>query len=179
MNDPELIRGLFKKTEKIKMYQNEIDEELLYTESWLDKFINDMDVVENRLKEIKSEEESGFRKKGHGEELHISEEDFEKMLEKLLEGPLQNLGNKISQRILDKLKDLKSASYDVRKSKIKELKELAASEEVDLSGLFREKIRSNLEDTGIEEREIKGIDKSLERLRKMTEDREKDRQEEE
>ena len=161
-----LMRELSNKTEEIKKFQDELDKELLYTEDWLDKSIEVMNVMERRLKQLKSERDS-LRKKSTVEKPHISEQDFERMLEKVLQGSMQSLGNKISQKILDKLKDLKSASYEVRKIKIRELKELVDSEQVDLSQLFREKIKSNIDDIGVEEQEVRGIDKSLEKLRRM------------
>ena len=91
----------------------------------------------------------------------------------MLQNPMEDLGDKISRKILEKLKDLKGVSGRAREAKIKELKDLADDELVDLSKLFREKVESNIEDIGVEEKETKGIDKSLERLRRMRQGKDK------
>jgi len=162
------MRGLKKRVEGIKKSQSELNEELLYTETWLDKFMYNMDSVNIRIKEIQPRK-AGLPVEPGGDKPHMSEEEFKVLLERLLRGSLEHLGDKISQRILDKLKELKSASGALREVRIKELKEAADSGLVDLSKLFREKIESNIEDIGVEEKEAKGIGESLEKLRKMRE----------
>ena len=165
-----LVKGLYKKIEDIKKSQDELDGEFFYTRNWLDELTHNMDSLSQHLKQITSEKVS-LESNHKGEKSYVLEEDSKKLLERLLQGSLQDLGDKISRRILDKLRDLQGTSGPLRETKIKELKEIADSESVDLSRLFQEKVESNIEDIGIEEKEAKGIDKDLEKLRRMRQDK--------
>ncbi|MBF0384238.1 MAG: hypothetical protein HQL27_00050 [Candidatus Omnitrophica bacterium] len=89
-------------------------------------------------------------------------------LEKLLQGSLDALGNKISDKLMGMLRELKSLPADVRYSRMQEIKQAADAELVDLSALYKyNEVQSNIEEVGVEEKETKGIDKNLERLRKL------------
>ena len=162
------IQNIFKRIEGIKESQSKLDEELLYVGKWLDELIDNMDSVSKCLKEIGAQR-AASQSKPKTEKTYMSEQDFKALLEKLLQGSLEHLGDKISGRIMDKLKELKETSGPQREVKIKELKEVADSETVDLTKLFHEKIESNIDQIGVDEKESKGIDKSLEKLRKMKE----------
>ena len=172
MSYDNLVRSLTKKVKAIRKSQSKLDRELLYMEKWLTELTDNMESVDRRIAGIESKEKATEPKPISGKP-RMSEEDFKAMLEKLLQNPMEDLGDKISRKILEKLKDLKGVSGRAREAKIKELKDLADDELVDLSKLFREKVESNIEDIGVEEKETKGIDKSLERLRRMRQGKDK------
>lgn len=166
MHYDSMIQGLLKRAEDIKRSQDQLEEESLSAQSRLDAFLDTMDTVHKRLIRLESQKgDTQLRSKS--EQPSLSQEDFKALLEKLLQGSLDGIGDKISQRILDKLNDLKGLTGASREAKIQEIKQAADAEMVDLSKLFGEKIESNIEDIGVEEKETKGISKSLERLRKM------------
>ena len=95
--------------------------------------------------------------------------DFASNLEALLEKSLDKLGDKVSDRILKMLERLQGTEGPAREEQLRAIKQAADEELVDLSNLFmhQEGIKSNLEDIGVDEKEAKGIDKNLERLREL------------
>lgn len=102
----------------------------------------------------------------------MSLEDFKGYIEKLLQGSVEAVGDKVSNKIAAMLKDLRSLSGAAREAKIQQIQDAAISESVDLSSLFKheqENVQSNLGELGVEEKESKGIDSSIEKLRKMRE----------
>ena len=161
----ELTRDLSRREEDIRTSQSELEKELLSLGAELDNFIGTTDSLKRRLEDFKSAPEAGTAE----EKPRMPGEEFKEVLERLLQGSLDQLGDKISQKILNKLKDLKGVSGPVKESKIRELKELADSEMLDLSKLFSEKVKSNIRDIGVKEKETKGIDESLKKLREMRE----------
>ncbi len=166
-----LIKDLSERVEGMRKSQSDLDGELLYTETWLDQLIDNMDSVNRNLKQAKSGKVSS-EPEPVSKKVHMSEEDFKTQLEKLLEGSLEHLGDRISDKILNMLREVKETSGLTRVRKIKEFKEIAESELVDMSKLFlHEKLESNIEQIGVEEKESMGIDKSLKKLREMKEDK--------
>jgi len=165
MNYDELMRDLSKREEDIRASQIGLEKELLFLGAELDSFIASTESLKKRLEDFKSAPEI----KTAEERPRLSGEEFKESLERLLQGSLEQLGDKISQKILNKLKDLKGLSGPVKESKIRELKELADSEMLDFSKLFSEKVKSNIRDIGVKEKETKGIDESLKKLREMRE----------
>ena len=99
----------------------------------------------------------------------LTEDEFRARLEKLLEGSLENLGDKISQKIANQLKDLKGLVGVDRDVKIRQIQQSGDYESLDFGTIFQDKIESNIDEIGVEEQEAKGVDKSLEKLRKMKE----------
>lgn len=165
-----LIHGLFKRLQEIKRSQGLFEEEFVSSQSRIDKFIDTIDSVNKRLNEMAPGKAVSQLEPKAGKP-HMSQEDFAALLEKLLRGSLEGLGDKISQKILDKLQDLKGSTAETRDAKIQELRTIADAELVDLSRLFNEKVESNIEEIGVEEKETRGIDKNLERLRKIKGDK--------
>jgi len=149
---------------QLKESQDALDKELLAIEAWLDELGHDADAVNARLRAAKAGKPDIKEKP----KTAAPEEDFKAQMEKLLKGSLEHLEDRLSDRILNMLKDLKGVKGPARDMKLKELKAAVDDEVVDLSGLFtHEKLESNIGEIGIEEKESKGIQKSLDRLRKM------------
>jgi len=99
-------------------------------------------------------------------------EDYKAIIEKLLQGSIEALGDKLSGRIMAMLQELKTVSGPMRETKLQEIHEAAQSEHVDLAGLFLyEKVESNLGKEGIQidEKKSKGIGSILDKLKKLKE----------
>ncbi|MDD5217843.1 MAG: hypothetical protein PHN49_03205 [Candidatus Omnitrophica bacterium] len=99
-------------------------------------------------------------------------EDYKAVIEKLLQGSIEALGDKLSGRIMAMLQELKTVSDPMRETKLKEIHEAAQSEHVDLARLFLyEKVESNLGKEGIQidEKKSKGIGSILDKLKKLKE----------
>lgn len=154
----------------LEQSQNLLEGEIASVNSSLDKCLNTIDSVNTRLEEGESQK-AVLHVKPEAEKPSMSQEDFKALLENLLKGTLEGLGDKISQNILLKLKDLKGLTGETREAKMQELKEAADAELIDLSKLFYEKIETNIEEIGLEEKETKGIDKNLQKLRKIKENK--------
>ena len=89
-------------------------------------------------------------------------------LERMLQGSLDVLGDKISNRLMATLKELRSLPVEMRAAKIQEVKQMADAELVDLSALYKhEPVESNIEEVGVHEKESKGMDTNLEKLRAL------------
>jgi hypothetical protein len=96
--------------------------------------------------------------------------DYQASIEKLLQGSIDALGDKLSERIVGMLRELKTMAGPMREAKISEIWNAAQSEHVDLAGLFlHEKVESNLGADGlkVEETKGKGIGSILDKLKKM------------
>ena len=163
--------GLKKRIEEVRKSQSKLDERSLSIGMWLDKLIDDMDSVSRRLKELKSQRV--ISQPGPvDEKAHVPEADFKRLLEELLQGSMKHLEDRLSQKILNMLKGLRTVAGPEREAKIREIKEAVNAELIDLSRLFiHEEVESNREEIGVEEKESKGIDKSLKRLRRMRENK--------
>ena len=97
-------------------------------------------------------------------------EDYKASIEKLLQGSIDSLGDKLSEKILGLLKELKTMGGPMREYKMSELQHAAQSEHVDLASLFlHEKVESNLGSEGLKVEETKGtgIGSILDKLKKM------------
>ena len=167
MNEEESIRELTGKAERVRASQNRLDEELLALGRQLDGLMEDADSVNTRLKKLKSQAGTS-RPKSPEEKIPDSEDGFTRQLEELLRGSLQHLEERLSQRIVDMLKEVKETAGPLREAKIKEIRAAVDAQNVDLSRLFiHEKVESNINEIGVEEKEAQGIDRNIEKLRKM------------
>ncbi|MBF0254110.1 MAG: hypothetical protein HQL11_03165 [Candidatus Omnitrophica bacterium] len=99
------------------------------------------------------------------------DERMKEYFEKILSGSLESMGEKLSSRLVDMLKDIQVSSGHVREAKMHQLRQVAEEENIDLSALFKHvEVESNLgHGTEIEEEETKGISDTLEKLRKLRE----------
>jgi len=97
-------------------------------------------------------------------------EDFKLHMGEILKGSLDAVSDKLSDRISNMLKELGTLSGPAREMRIQEFKQSGEYDMVDFSSLYShsaEQVTSNLKDVGVEEKETKSIDSTLERLRKM------------
>ena len=100
----------------------------------------------------------------------MSTQDFKLFIEKTLQGSLEAAGDKISDKIKNMIRELKGLQGTEREAKIQQIKEAADIDTVDLSKLcIHEQAKSNLADVRIEEKESKGIESSLVKLRQLRE----------
>ncbi|MBF0521926.1 MAG: hypothetical protein HQL24_02600 [Candidatus Omnitrophica bacterium] len=172
-----LIQNLSENVVEIKKTQMELNDELLSIERDLNKSLEDQAAINTKLKEVVLQKriekstpqipvvapEVVIQKAEHPQPI-----DTTAQLEKLLQGSLDALGDKISDRLMGMLKELKSLPIEVRATRIHEIKQAADAELVDLSALYKhQEVESNIEEVGVDEKEAKGIDKNLERLRKL------------
>ncbi|MEI6437161.1 MAG: hypothetical protein WCO69_00250 [Candidatus Omnitrophota bacterium] len=97
-------------------------------------------------------------------------DDFKLHMGEILKGSLDAVSDKLSDRISGMLKELGTLSGPARAMRIEEFKQSGEYEMVDFSSLYAhsaEQVTSNLKDVGVEEKETKGVDSTLERLRKL------------
>lgn len=97
-------------------------------------------------------------------------DDYKASIEKLLQGSLDALGDKLSDRIMNMLKEVKNLGGSMREAKMAEIRDAAQAERVDLASLFLyEKVESNLGKEGlkVDEKKSRGIGSILEKLKKM------------
>lgn len=187
MNDDSRRTDEAVRINRIKDSQDSLDKEMMAMESILDELIRESEAVNSRLHQAKSEKplkkegampavttEAAIITPPQSEVVapkapaSIGDINFKGDLEKLLQGSMDHLEDRLSQRILNMLKELKVASGPAREMKFREVQEAVSSESVDLSSLFKhEKIESNIADIGIEEKESQSIQSNLERLKKM------------
>ena len=88
---------------QIKESQEALDKELLAIEAWLNELGRDADAVNARLRKAKA----GKPDIKEEPKTAAPEEDFKAEMEKLLKGSLEHLEDRLSDRILNMLKDLK------------------------------------------------------------------------
>ncbi|MBF0494126.1 MAG: hypothetical protein HQL28_03225 [Candidatus Omnitrophica bacterium] len=155
----------------IKETREALCEDVILIETTLDGFIDSMETVNIRLREMRKPaapaQVPAATERGPGIQ-GMSVEDFKTYIEKLLQGSLEAVSDKISDRMVKMLGELKGLAGTAREAKIREIKEAADFENVDLSKLYmHQEVQSNLSDVGVEEKESKGIDSSLEKLRKL------------
>ena len=149
--------------------QIKLKEEVLFVREWVDKLIAEANSINDMLFKLKADKSQKTETKVVVNEKSIaSSEDFKDQLEFLLKGSMDHLEDRLSQRILNMLKELKTTTGSVKEAKMKEIKGVVEEESVDLSKLFiHEKVESNIDDVGVEEKQTTGIAKSLKRLREM------------
>jgi len=180
------IQNLTQKIAEIETAYAGLNELLFTMEGDLNKSLEDERALNTRLKELVARKNAGGNGNGNGKHAGmsvVSQEtnaqapvsgplDPTAQMEKLLQGTLDVLGDKISDRLMAMLKDLKSLPVEARMTRIQEVKQAADAELIDLSGLYKhENVRSNIDDVGVTETESKGIDKNLEKLRQLRQSR--------
>ncbi len=166
--DP-VIQNFVNRVSTLKQSRNELNEELLSLGTQSDKLIHEMNTVNTDLEELKSRKPD-MPLKSAEQEPQPPEANFEKVLQ----GSLDALGDKLSDKLLNMMNELKSMVGPKRTGMMKKIKAAADFELVDLSNLFaHDEIKSNIQEIGIDEKEAKGIDKSLEKLQQMKRDKEK------
>ena len=167
MDIDNITKSVTQKIADIETSQSKLNELLQSMENDLNRSLEDECLLNNRLKAliVFKHAQNGKHPQGLA---HVSDEDPTSQLEKLLQGSLDVLGDKISDRLMAMIKDLKSLPIGMRASKIQEVKRAADEELLDLSALYKhQKIESNIEEVGVTETEAKGIDKNLEKLRML------------
>lgn len=176
--DPVKLIGQFnRQLSDFQRLRGSLEQEIVLIGITLDECIQDADDLSENLKTLKLNPKINAQKPADAVPpvqpavspvQGMSIEDFKGYIEKLLQGSLETIGDKVSDRIMSMLKELKSLAGTDREAKIQQIRETAASEMADLSALFKhEEIQSNLGELGIEEKESKGINSSLEKLREM------------
>ena len=151
-------------------FRDKLKDEILATTRSLDESLAAMDDLNARLKQIESQKKA-VRPKQTTEKGPMSAEYFSRQLEKLLQVSMGDLEKRLSQNIVSLLKELPGSAGPDREVKIKAIQEAVISEAVDLSKLFsHDQLKSNINETGIDESESKGINESLKKLRRMRKD---------
>jgi hypothetical protein len=183
MDIDKTIQNLSQKVAEIESAYTKLNEMLFSIEANLNKSLEEESVLNAKLKELiakKSAVGSGNGKHPEtsvmpdavSQDHKVEVQDPTAQMEKLLQGTLDVLGDKISDRLMAMLKDLKSIPVEMRATRIHEVKQAADAELIDLSGLYKhENVQSNIEDVGVTETEAKGIDKNLEKLRQLRQSR--------
>jgi len=174
------IQHLSQKIAEIESAYSKLNELLFSMEGDLKKSFEDECALNKRLKELLSKKIAGNGKhpaSGVSTDAILQKPVSETVdptaqLEKLLQGTLDVLGDKISDRLMGMLKELKSLPVDMRISRIQEVKQVADAELIDLSSLYKhQQVESNIEDIGVTETESKSIDKNLDKLRQLRQSR--------
>ena len=176
------IHNLSQKIAEIESAYGKLNELLFSMEGHLNKSLEDECNLNAKLKELIAKKTAGNGKHSASsmpqeviaQAPNSEPSDPTAQMEKLLQGTLDVLGDKISDRLMNMLKDLKTIPVEMRATRIQEVKQAADAELIDLSGLYKhENVQSNLEDVGVTETESKSIDKNLEKLRQMRQARQK------
>jgi len=176
------INNLSQKITEIETAYARLNELIFTMEGDINKSLEGQNSLNQKLKELIARESSGNGNGKHSNDVISHDHPIQNpaqeqldptaQMEKLLQGTLDVLGDKISDRLMAMLKDLKSLPVEMRATRIQEVKQAADAELIDLSGLYKhENIQSNLDDVGVTETESKGIDKNLEKLRQMRQNR--------
>ncbi|MBF0123395.1 MAG: hypothetical protein HQL21_08355 [Candidatus Omnitrophica bacterium] len=169
-----LLPALSKRLEGIRSLRNELDEDLMMAELSLNEFIGSLDAVGLRLKRIQAQP----KKAVESSPLPVASapaapggmtlDEFKTHMGSMLEGSLDKVSNKLSDKIQAMLKELGTLSGPAREVRIREYQESGEYASVDFSSLYKDqKVQSNLGEVGVEEKETKSIDANLERLRKL------------
>ena len=179
MDIDKTIHNLTQKIAEIETAYTKLNELLFSMEGDMNKSLQEQNALNARLKEFLAKKSTGGNGNGKHSDTSVLPEFPQKeskpealdptaQMEKLLQGTLDVLGDKISDRLMAMLKDLKSLPVEMRATRIQEVKQAADAELIDLSGLYKhEHVQSNLEDVGVTETESKSIDKNLEKLRQL------------
>lgn len=174
--DPENdLHNISQKITEIRHIQTDLNEQLLSIDNDLNRSLEDHYAINAKLKEFlnkKRIEKAAAPMPIHAEPMIqrplAQPLDATAQLEKLLQGSLDALGDKISDRLMGMLKELRSLPVEMRGERLHDIKQAADAELVDLSALYKyQEVQSNIEQVGVDEKEAKGIDKNLEKLRKM------------
>jgi len=160
---PELEEKIF----NLQRLQGRLREELFLLETYIGTTQESVDSLNVSIKEFTSQNmaipQDVPRKAPQG-----VPEDIGSQMEQLLQGSLDTLGDKISDKLVKKMEELKPLSGRIKIEKMKEIKNLADEELVDLSSLFlNAEVESNIEDVGVDEQEATSIDKNLKKLSEM------------
>jgi len=168
MKYTQIIQTINSKINSIKKSQEELHQEVISMETLLNKSSDNMKTVNIRLKDLLSKKSSSDKPIPSAASNTSPDVDMNAQLEKLLQGSLDALGDKLSDKMLNMMSELKTLSGPMRTVKMREIKETADAELVDLSSLFaHQEVQSNIEDVGVDEQEVKGMDSSLDKLRAM------------
>lgn len=179
MDDKILIQSLMDKIKDIKQSHSKLHHEVLATETWLNKSLDNMLSINCQIKELISKKRTAkpdsSESPAEPHEPQITDEKKQitpEQLEKLLQGSLGALEDKISKKMLGMMKEIKMMTGSVKNEKIKELQTVATNEFVDFSSLHTyQKIESNLDEVGADEKEAKGFDENLEKLKKIRQEK--------
>lgn len=179
MDDKILIQSLMDKIKDIKQSHSKLHHEVLATETWLNKSLDNMLSINCQIKELISKKRTAkpdpSESPAEPHEPQITDEKKQitpEQLEKLLQGSLGALEDKISKKMLGMMKEIKMMTGSVKNEKIKELQAVATNEFVDFSSLHTyQKIESNLDEVGADEKEAKGFDENLEKLKKIRQEK--------
>lgn len=143
-----------------------LSEEFLGVDKSLDEFLNSINTVNQRLMEIKTAPSPQQTKVAPMP--GMSPEDFKIFIERILQGSLEAAGEKLSGKIMNMIGELKGLAGTERDAKLRQIKEAADTNPIDLSTLYtHEAVKSNLGEVGLEEKESKGFESSLDKLRQM------------
>lgn len=161
-----MITAFSRRLGDIKQSRSLLGAELSEIETSLSGCMSSIDAVQQRLKDKRNAPRApqapGTPAPG------MSPDDFKAFIEKILQGSLEAAGDKISDRLAGMIRELKVLTGPEREAKIQQIKEAADSDMVDLSKLYmHEEVQSNLGEVGVEEKESKGIESSLEKLREL------------
>ncbi len=89
-------------------------------------------------------------------------------LEKALQGSMDAIGDKLSGKLMAMMKDMQVSGGSVSPAQMQQFNKAAQEEAVDLSAIFSHTdVKSNIDNVGLEEKEVKGVDSALEKLKKM------------
>ena len=173
---PQLSRRL----DDIRASRNALDEDVMRAELSLNDFIASMDGVGQRLRRMRAvpARPAPFYQPppppvivspaAVASPAGMTLDEFKTHMGTLLQGSLDAVSDKLSGKIQGMLRDVRGLSGVARDVKMQEIKEAAEYEMVDFSSMYaHEKLQSNLGEVGVEEKESKGIDANLERLRKL------------
>ncbi|MBF0594510.1 MAG: hypothetical protein HQL22_06050 [Candidatus Omnitrophica bacterium] len=97
-------------------------------------------------------------------------EDFKLHMGEILKGSLDAVSDKLSTRISGMLKELGTLSGPAREVRIQQFQQSGEYDMVDFSSLYsssQAKVTSNLTEVGVEEKETKSVNSTLDRLRKL------------
>ncbi|MBF0533016.1 MAG: hypothetical protein HQL23_07990 [Candidatus Omnitrophica bacterium] len=175
-----ILENLQEKVSAVTRTQAELNEQLLLLERDLSQSLAEQDRFQARLKEFLDGRRVENREPAAAPaplpvvpppEIPppvVLATDPTAQLEKLLQGLLDALGDKFSDRLMGLMPELKSLPVEMRGLRLHEIKQAADAELVDLSALYKyQEVQSNIDQVGVDEKETKGIDKNLEKLRKM------------
>ncbi|OGX20353.1 MAG: hypothetical protein A2Y04_06435 [Omnitrophica WOR_2 bacterium GWC2_45_7] len=95
-------------------------------------------------------------------------DEFKTHMGSILQGSLDAVSDKLTDKIAAMLKELGTLSGPAREIKIREYQQSGEYDTVDFSSLYKnQEVQSNLGEVGVEEKESKGIESSLERIRQL------------
>ncbi|MBF0217435.1 MAG: hypothetical protein HQL30_10630 [Candidatus Omnitrophica bacterium] len=166
------VAELRDRVEKTRDKRTALTEELDLIEGSLDGFIGNMELINRRLKDmhgalakVPQAPEAPVKPAATG---GISMDEFKTYFESMLKGSLESVSDKISDKMAKMLGELRGLAGPAREAKIREIEEATGFANIDFSKLYQKSdVQSNIGDVGVEEKESKGIDSSLDKLRKM------------